>query len=682
MSNVRGPTSALTEFLREKNIHIPNTNRYRRREDPQTIEEAAATADAIADEVLQEAQASAAAGPSSSTSSPATRASKRRSDDAKVKDEPKRKKSKIGASMNFDEEDDDDDSNSDSDLSAEGDEGGEATMATAGDEEVDKWQRIAMGQAGQISQRLLTSGSLDHCPGCEKRFCITQYTTQTPSGGLCHKCAPLYNQATAQGAGTARSATGKQKQGSKAAAPNGKLAGTTGKKPVQRKKTTMQKPQDKKVLPTLQGMCIDIISEYIEDVEALGGIGRQSIDTLSKSICKSRRLNSQTVQLFLEPAIDSLSLYDCSKLDTEALQSIGTFSRHIKDLNLQLCGQLDNDAVDSWSRNLKDLRRLELYGPYLVRVDAWQRFFESVGPRLESFKVRESARFNLSCVEAMVRHCPNIAELGLAQIGPLDGACLKALQSLEELTYLDVSDPGVSAPGVPPKSLEDDEVIELLSHVGTSLTHLNIGGNADLTDRVVLEGILPYCPSLRELNIAHCEKIAGDAIAILFDSLNARGCPPLEKVSLERCRGMTDEGLRALIQHSGPKLAELNLNACAKLTKPALKLIAGDWSDWSQREAEAREASNDLGPAPIDPEVMQPGGGIAGCSALERLDVGFVRSTDDDGLTTIMDGNKRLQEIKVFGCQRISDLITGTATCKILGLERVPLIAKNVVETF
>lgn len=55
-----------------------------------------------------------------------------------------------------------------------------------------------------------------------------------------------------------------------------------------------------------------IISTYIEDVEALGGIGERNIDTLSKSISKNRRLNDQTLQLFLEPHIESLSLYDCS----------------------------------------------------------------------------------------------------------------------------------------------------------------------------------------------------------------------------------------------------------------------------------------------------------------------------------------------------------------------------------
>ncbi len=83
--------------------------------------------------------------------------------------------------------------------------------------------------------------------------------------------------------------------------------------------------------------------------------------------------------------------------------------------------------------------------------EAWHRFFEAVGPRLESFKIRESPRFDLSCAEAMVKHCPNLRELGLAQIGPLDKTMLQPLESYgEQLTYLDVSDPGVSAPGIPP----------------------------------------------------------------------------------------------------------------------------------------------------------------------------------------------------------------------------------------
>ncbi|CAO1619705.1 unnamed protein product [Sympodiomycopsis kandeliae] len=678
MSGVRGPTSALTEFLREKNIHVPNANRFRRRDEPP----ADGSAQAGPSNAPGTATATATASSSTTETEENTSMGKRKATSAAAQSKAQAKKprkSKAGASMNFDEEDDDDTLTEDEEEN--GADANQSNIADGGDGN-DKWEQISSGQLADVSAKNNTSGSLDHCPGCNKRFCITSYTCHTPSGGLCHKCGPQYLAAMAQGKGTARSAGmyGKAAASSSTSAP---AAATKGRRPVQRKKKTMQKPQDKKVLPSLQSMAIDIISQYIEDVEALGGIGEQSLDTLSKSICKSRRLNSQTVQLFLETHTTNLNLYDCSKLDTHALQSIATFSPRLTRLNLQLCGQLNNEAVDAWSEKLNHLKSIELYGPYLVRTEAWHRFFERVGHRLESFKVRESARFDLGCVEKMVNHCPNLQEVGLAQIGPLDGPCLKVLSGLKNLRYLDISDPGVSAPGVPPKSLEDDEVIDILSHVGENLEHLHIGGNADLTDRVVLEGILPYCSNLQELNLAHCDKIQGDALAILFDSFNARDYPGVQTLCLERCRGITNESLRAIVQHSGPKLVSLNLNSCTQLTKGSLKILAGDWADWQTEQQTIHEETRNSDPPSGRQLVLGdfvPEEETDGCLVLAHLDIGFVRSTDDDVLVTLMDGCKTLKEVRVFGCQRISDTIASNATCKIIGLERVPLIAKNVVE--
>lgn len=384
----------------------------------------------------------------------------------------------------------------------------------------------------------------------------------------------------------------------------------------------------------------------------MGGIGRQSIDALSKSISKNRRLTPQTVQLFLEPDITSLSLYDCSKLDNDSLASIATFSPRLQSINLQLCGQMGNVALDAWSIKMHDLHDVELYGPYLVRIEAWHRFFERIGQRLKTFKIRESPRFDLSCVQKMVEHCPNITELGLAQIGPLDGKALKPLYAYKDLRYLDVSDPGVSGPGIPAESLKDDDLIELLSHVGSSLEVLHVGGNVDLSDRFILEGVLRYCRNLRELNLSHCEKIEGDALTILFDVFSARGDAGLEKLVLRRCIQTSDEALHAVIAHSGHSLVQLDLNSCDKLSKDALKSLARA------------------------PETVE--GEHGGCPLLEKLDLGFVRATDDDTLTTVVDGTKKLQELKVFGDNKLTDMIASTPRCRIIGLEKQALIAKNV----
>ncbi|KAK0559500.1 hypothetical protein OC861_006625 [Tilletia horrida] len=164
-----------------------------------------------------------------------------------------------------------------------------------------------------------------------------------------------------------------------------------------------------------------------------------------------------------------------------------------------MCGRLVDSALDAWGKKLRKLRSLELFGPFLVRVEAWHRFFKNAGPRLQSFKIR-TPRFDLECVEKMVKCCPNITQLGLAQIGKLDDKMHRPLGAYTSLTYLDISDPGVSGPGIMAESLKDESVITLLSKVGANLRTPNISGNTALTDAVMTNCIAPHRPALISLS--------------------------------------------------------------------------------------------------------------------------------------------------------------------------------------
>lgn len=314
-------------------------------------------------------------------------------------------------------------------------------------------------------------------------------------------------------------------------------------------------------------------------------------------------------------------------------------------MNLQLCGQLDNDAIDVWASKFKYLESIELYGPYLVRVESWKNFFIKTGNRLKSFKIRESPRFDLGCVQTMVSNCPNITELGLAQIGKLNAESLEPLGCYTELTYLDVSDPGVSAPGIPPESLKDEEVIKLLTSVGKNLIHLNLSKNADLTGLTIYEGIKKNCKRLRELNLVELVRVQVESYEDLFQDWNLEGYESededgvskavgggygFRKVNLKRnygnepseteenvfdLKGLNDQALKNLLKHSNKSLIQLNLNSCTWLTKDSLKEIVS-------------------------------------CTRLEELDLGFVRDVDDDLLMELFK-IPTLKSIMVFGCNKV-----------------------------
>ncbi|PWY97194.1 RNI-like protein [Testicularia cyperi] len=654
MSNVRGPTSALTEFLRERGITARNTNRFRRRDADQEAElQASASSNSAADDAVASPQAQGRASSTSTSRTPTRRRLGRNS-----------------SSMNFDEEDETEEepmaepvaamasaSSSNAVVAGPSTSGrpqrttskrGAAQQPTAaepkskrskskkkgagddsdGDEDyqdggipASDWNLdFALPQAtssrANHSYATRTPGSIAYCSVCKSKFTITQYTKTGDKGPLCHKCGPLYQ---ANGAG-------------------GSGAGKDKPKPVKKKAIRRKHVIDgsqQKVL-SLQSCCIDIISQHIENVEALGHIGANNRDAISKSISKNRSLNPRTVQLFLSPEITTLSLYDCSKLDSESLQSVATFAPNLEHINLQLCGMLDNAVIDVWAQKLTKLRRIELYGPYLVRKEAWHRFFEAVGARLESFKIRESPRFDLSCAEMMVKHCPNVRELGLAQIGPLDKTMLQPLEAYgTQLTYLDVSDPGVSAPGVPPKSLGDPELIGLLKAVGENLTYLDLSKNVDLTDKVLEEAIEPHCQKLEQLRMIGCENIETVAMSRMFITWQQRGTAGLRRLHLDRMLKLDDQLMEPLLQHSGPELVELSLNSVDSITDRGLEVLSN-----------ARNLP-----------------------MLESLDLSFVRAVDDEHLENICRNLPSLKKVFVFGCNRISDFLRSDRV-RIVGKEK------------
>lgn len=62
----------------------------------------------------------------------------------------------------------------------------------------------------------------------------------------------------------------------------------------------------------LADTCIEIIGQYIEEVEALGDIGSINLDKVCKIICKSRRLTPETATLFYDVDRRELEMYDCT----------------------------------------------------------------------------------------------------------------------------------------------------------------------------------------------------------------------------------------------------------------------------------------------------------------------------------------------------------------------------------
>ncbi|WFD32910.1 UV-damaged DNA-binding protein rad7 [Malassezia sp. CBS 17886] len=556
---VRGPTSALTEFLKEKGIRAPASSRYER--------------------IVQKEDAVDAT-----------------PDDSDGPPREPRPRVKPGLSMAFDEEEGDAEDDDDEYIGSSA----EASSSGAKRASVSLHESIVPGQSVA-------------CGRCEHDFSVNQYTRiDEELGPLCFKC----NRAVP------KKAQRRMAQGS------GVRRGTSGVRPAPRRsrgRAVGNVVETKAIVPSLQTLCINVVAAHIEKMNTLGTLSARNMDTASKVISKNRRLTAQTMQLFLSPAATSLSLYDCSALTSDAFRQIATFAPNVRTLRLHYCGQLDDVAFQALT-GLRGLECLELYGPYLVRKENWLACFRTLTTRLRAFRIRETPRFDRECIDALVAQCPNVDVLQLAQIGQLDDGGAQALSALAQLRALDLSQPGVSAPGVPPASLTDAGVVPLLAQRGAALRELDLSRNAALTDRLVDDGLV-HCGRLRTLQLRGLEHVTSDAWTRGF----ARCASQLEHVSVSHCVQLSDDAFIALV-NAAPRLRTLNVNSVDSLTPAAFDALA------------------------------------AARPPLASLDVGFVRCITDDILAQLADALPTLETVYIFGCQQVTSFRSDRVT--VIGREK------------
>ncbi|KZT03383.1 RNI-like protein [Laetiporus sulphureus 93-53] len=577
-NNVRGPTSALTEFLRESGI-TPTTIARRVRTREAAAQEAVsgpsnagqgATANVEQDETEQgEEYNSDNLDEDEMPSSKKRKASK--AADSKAKGKGKSKATKKGA--------DDDDDYQDSDK--------------------DPYTALSRMWKGDLPKPPV--GSFEECAKCGKQFTVTKYTlaANPPPGWLCHPCT--------------------------------KASGADPfKKPAVPRKRKV--PADKRVVvsfeerrfPSLASMCIQLISDHIDDVEALGDIGRLNMDEIAKAISRNRSLTPQNATLFYDVQSTELVLYDVTNLVPPALCTLAFLNPNLTHLRLDLCGRMDDSVIDAWCTSLPQLRRLELLGPFLVKAPAWQTFFKA-HPALESFLITQSPRFDLECMRTLAENCSGLRQLRLKEVGKLDNAFLGHMKALAaSLTYLDLSYPGNA------QTLSEAALIDLMSIIAGSLKHLDLSGNVNIGDAFLFKGLKPYTKQLASLVLVNTPELTDAGVAEFF---NTWSNPELRLADFSRDQELTGDALLALLSHSGASLTNLNVNGWKAVPQAALQQIA----------------------------ARAPG--------LRRLDIGFCREVDNWVVKELLQKCKELEEVKVWGCQRLTEECPRKRNVSVIGVE-------------
>lgn len=229
---------------------------------------------------------------------------------------------------------------------------------------------------------------------------------------------------------------------------------------------------------------------------------------------------------------------------------------------------------------------------------------------MQGFLITQSPRFDLACLEALAKNASgHLRELRLKEVGQVGDDFLEVIKKFENLESLDLGDPS--------HSVSEEATIDLLSHIGPTLKHLDLSGHRELSDRVLSEGVRVHTGNLEGLTLRGLgEGLTDEGVAAFFDTWSTN--PPLQTLDLSRNSALSTRSLQALLNHSSPGLRGLNING---------------WSSTSE------EALKQLGKK---------------AKALEKVDVGWCRNVDNWVVKDVADGCEGLKEMKVWGCNRLT----------------------------
>ena len=209
-------------------------------------------------------------------------------------------------------------------------------------------------------------------------------------------------------------------------------------------------------------------------------------------------------------------------------------------------------------------------------------------------------------MSALASSCSNITELRLKEIGKLDDAFLPYISSLRLLEQLDLSSPSISC--------SEDGLIALLEKRGAQLTHLDLSNHNELGDDFLKHGLQEYAPNLVSLRLDNLPTLSDEGVAMFFRTWKPS---VLTTLSIARAPNVGAQALPALLDCTRSTLSTLSINSWRETTSEALEKIAS-----------ARE--------------------------LRMLDVGWNRAVDNFAIKAIMDGCPKLEEIKCWGCNRVT----------------------------
>ncbi|KAF1989014.1 DNA repair protein-like protein Rad7 [Aulographum hederae CBS 113979] len=402
-------------------------------------------------------------------------------------------------------------------------------------------------------------GQMENCEICEKRFTVTPYSKTGPDGGLL--CSPC-------GREIAKDAKKEQKP-----KPN------QGRK---RRKAESDRLDHRvnRGTRSLVETCIDVVAKHHADVDGLGELPRSLLNKLSMIFSKKRVLNPKTLRMFLKSGLDGLELHDCANLEAEDYKLMFATIPLGESFVLKNAGQFKNETMDYMAQKSKKLQHLKLYAANLVSDKSWCNFFGLRGENLKSLQLEwMDDSFSDDTIKYMTETCPNLSRLKLKHCRKVTASSIPQIATLSNLQHLSLE---LTC------DLPCERFIDLVSKIGANLSTLSLARFSGTDDEglngandLFLEAIHNNCNKLQKLRLSYNDACSDAGFAFLFsedwknppmlvvDLSSTRDIDNANPTGPEEAIGLASEGFKALMKHSGSKLRNLNISSCRHIPHKA-----------------------------------------------------------------------------------------------------------------
>ncbi|KAF2090277.1 DNA repair protein Rad7, protein [Saccharata proteae CBS 121410] len=392
-------------------------------------------------------------------------------------------------------------------------------------------------------------GQLENCEMCNKRFTVTPYSKSGQDGGLV--CTPCGKELATQ--------AGPSKKAKKAA---------TTRKRRKVESDRLEANYKAQGAKTLQQLCIEKVAAHHNEIEEFGDVQESILIRLSEIFSKKRVLDPRTLKLFLRDDLDGIAVHDAAYLESDDYDQIFATAPHIEKVVFRNACQFKDKNMRFMLDKAKNLRKLQLYASNLISDTMWAELFKEVGLKLQELKLQWlDASFDDETVETMVRSCPNIFRLKLKLCRRIGSGAIDSIARLTELKHLSLQIG---------KDIESEGLVNLITSVGKGLETLSLEKFFEAGD-TVLQAIHDECYNLRKLRFSENDLCSDAAFYGLFTNWTN---PPLRFVDLNSARdidnsnpggpeepiGLASNGFKALMEHSGSKLGHLNIASCRHIS--------------------------------------------------------------------------------------------------------------------